>query len=100
MFEEARDREDEEDEKRLVDEENFLKGKTAEDSEWLDYTVEGREMRLTDLGIRDMNVTEQGEDQGEEEKVTPQEPTRTWNMNTVSGAVIVEDRVLAGRQGR
>jgi len=79
---EARDREDEEEEKRQQDEENFLKQRSAEDSEWLDYSAEGREMRLTDLGIRDMNITEQGEDPGEEEKIVSFEPTKSWNIQS------------------
>lgn len=78
---EERDREDEEEEKRAQEDATFLE-KRQEDSEWLEFKDTNREMSLEELGIRDMNLTEQVEEALEEEKATPAEAPRTWNMNT------------------
>lgn len=80
---EERDREDDEEEKRAQEDASFLE-KRQEDSEWLEFKDTNREMSLEELGIRDMNLTEQVEEALEEEKATPAEAPRTWNMNTES----------------
>jgi hypothetical protein len=59
-----------------------LRKQTTEDSEWLDYNEVNAEIRLSEFGIKDMNLTEQVEEDEQEEKTTPSEPTRTWNLPT------------------
>lgn len=76
---EERDRENEEEDKRVHDDSNFL-DKRSEDSEWLEYKDTNREIILEELGLRDMNLNEQVEEALEEEKTTPAEAPKTWNM--------------------
>lgn len=41
------------------------------------------EIRLSEFGIKDMNLTEQAEEDEQEENTTPSEPTKTWNLPTM-----------------
>ncbi|VDD88929.1 unnamed protein product [Enterobius vermicularis] len=74
---EERDRENEGAEKAAQEEANVER--RSEDSEWLEYKDSNREIVLEELGIRDMNLTEQVEEALEEEKATTNEAPKTWN---------------------
>ncbi|KHN83093.1 hypothetical protein Tcan_10689 [Toxocara canis] len=78
---EERDRENDEEEKRAQEEAIFFEKRT-EDSEWLEFKDTNREISLEELGIRDMNLTEQAEEALDEEKTTPTEAPKTWNTAT------------------
>ncbi|CAG9533001.1 unnamed protein product [Cercopithifilaria johnstoni] len=74
---EERDREDEE-ERRAQDDAAFF-DKRPEDSEWLEYKDTNKEIALEELGIRDMNLTEQAEEALEDEKTATNEAPKTWS---------------------
>ncbi|KAL4001679.1 hypothetical protein ACH3XW_0265 [Acanthocheilonema viteae] len=76
---EERDREDEEEERRAHDDAAFF-DKRPEDSEWLEYKDTNKEIALEELGIRDMNLTEQTEEALEDEKVATNEAPKTWSI--------------------
>lgn len=82
---EERDREMEDTEKTAQEETNVER--RAEDSEWLEYKDSNREISLEELGIRDMNLTEQVEEALEEEKATTNEAPKTWNTATKKESV-------------
>ncbi|KAK6100750.1 Uncharacterized protein BM_BM9047 [Brugia malayi] len=75
---EERDREDEEEERRAQDDASFF-DKRPEDSEWLEYKDTNKEIALEELGIRDMNLTEQTEEAMEDEKAATNEAPKTWS---------------------
>ncbi|MCP9258860.1 hypothetical protein DINM_001856 [Dirofilaria immitis] len=76
---EERDREDEEEERRAQDDAAFFE-KRPEDSEWLEYKDTNKfEIALEELGIRDMNLTEQTEEALEDEKAATNEAPKTWS---------------------
>lgn len=75
---EERDRDDEEEERRAQDDAAFF-DKRPEDSEWLEYKDANKEIVLEELGIRDMNLTEQAEEALEEEKASTNETPKTWS---------------------
>uniref|UniRef100_A0A915PGH8 Uncharacterized protein n=1 Tax=Setaria digitata TaxID=48799 RepID=A0A915PGH8_9BILA len=75
---EERDREDEEEERRAQDDAAFF-DKRPEDSEWLEYKDTNKEIALEELGIRDMNLTEQAEEALEDEKAATNEAPKTWS---------------------
>ncbi|EFO22356.1 hypothetical protein LOAG_06129 [Loa loa] len=75
---EERDREDEEEERRAQDDAAFF-DKRPEDSEWLEYKDTNKEIALEELGIRDMNLTEQTEEALEDEKTSTNEAPKTWS---------------------
>ena len=56
------------------------------DASWFAYCTRNcfREISLEELGIRDMNLTEQVEVALEEEKATTNEAPKTWNTAKVS----------------
>lgn len=74
---EERDRLNEDAEKASQEEANTER--RTEDSEWLEYKDSNREISLEEIGIRDMNLTEQVEEALEEEKATTNDTPKTWN---------------------
>uniref|UniRef100_A0A0M3I636 Protein CDV3 homolog n=1 Tax=Ascaris lumbricoides TaxID=6252 RepID=A0A0M3I636_ASCLU len=91
---EERDRENEEEEKRAQEEAMFFEKRT-EDSEWLEFKDTNKEMSLEELGIRDMNLTEQVEEALDEEKTTPTEAPKTWNTAATETKEVEEATVIA-----
>ncbi|VDN57997.1 unnamed protein product [Dracunculus medinensis] len=77
---EENDRTNEEEERRIQNDEAFFE-KRLEDSEWLDFRDTNKEISLEELGIRDMNLTEQVEEALEEEKTIAAEAPKTWNTS-------------------
>lgn len=78
---EERDRENEDVEKRAQEEATFFEKRT-EDSEWLEFKDTNKEIILEELGIRDMNLTEQVDEAIDEEKSQTTEAPKTWNKTT------------------
>lgn len=76
-LQEERDRENDEEERRAQDDAAFLEKRT-EDSEWLEYTETNKELLLEELGIRDMNLTEQNEEALADERSSSVEMPKTW----------------------
>ncbi|VDN04447.1 unnamed protein product [Thelazia callipaeda] len=76
---EERDREDEQEERHALDDAVSF-DKRTEDSEWLEYKDTNKEIPLEELGIRDMNLTEQTEEALEDEKAATNEAPRTWSV--------------------